>query len=126
MKRMTYRNPDGDAVMNCARCLGYECFCDSEDCKRESTYRLAMIEDILGDEYDLDRLRELVQADKEGRCVVIPFKPPAWVYMCSKKHPNPGLAHYCAVVNVVSDMERGCVFGDTPEEAEAALKEMEK
>ena len=33
--------------------------------------RLAAIEDILGDEYDLDRLRELVQADREGRCVVI-------------------------------------------------------
>lgn len=34
-------------------------------------HRLASIEDILGDEYDLDRLRELVQADREGRCVVI-------------------------------------------------------
>ena len=33
--------------------------------------RLAAIEDILGDEYGLDRLRELVQADREGRCVVI-------------------------------------------------------
>lgn len=33
--------------------------------------RLSAIEDILGDEYDLDRLRELVQADREGRCVVI-------------------------------------------------------
>lgn len=35
--------------------------------------RLASIEDILGDEYDLDRLRELAQADREGRCVV--FQP---------------------------------------------------
>lgn len=34
-------------------------------------HRLVTIEDILGDEYDLDRLRELVQADREGRCVVI-------------------------------------------------------
>ena len=33
--------------------------------------RLAAIEDILGDEYDLDRLRELAQADREGRCVVL-------------------------------------------------------
>ena len=33
--------------------------------------RLTAIEDILGDEYDLDRLRGLVQADREGRCVVI-------------------------------------------------------
>ena len=29
--------------------------------------RLAAIEDILGDEYELDRLRELVEADREGR-----------------------------------------------------------
>ena len=34
--------------------------------------RLAAIEDILGDEYDLDRLRELAQANREGRCVVLP------------------------------------------------------
>lgn len=41
----------------------------------ESLYkRLAAIEDILGDEYDLDRLRELAQADREGRCVVPPCK----------------------------------------------------
>ena len=34
-------------------------------------HRLVTIEDILGDEYDLDRLRELAQADREGRCVVL-------------------------------------------------------
>ena len=38
------------------------------------TNRLAAIEDILGDEYDLERLRELAQADREGRCVVLPCK----------------------------------------------------
>lgn len=37
--------------------------------------RLKKIEDILGDDYDLDRLRELAQADKEGRCAVLPCKP---------------------------------------------------
>lgn len=36
--------------------------------------RLAKIEDILGNEYDLDRLRELIKADREGRCVVLPCK----------------------------------------------------
>lgn len=34
--------------------------------------RLGQIEDILGDTYDLDRLRELVEADKDGRCFVRP------------------------------------------------------
>ena len=36
--------------------------------------RLAAIEDILGDDYDLDRLRELVSADKDGRCFVSDVK----------------------------------------------------
>ena len=36
--------------------------------------RLMDIEDILGDEYNLDRLRELAEADREGRCVVLPCK----------------------------------------------------
>lgn len=35
-------------------------------------HRLASIEDILGDEYDLDELREMVQAKRDGRCVVLP------------------------------------------------------
>lgn len=88
--------------------------------------RLAYIEDILGDEYELDLLRELVEADKEGRCVVLPFKPPKWVYMCSKRFPEPAQAYYASAVNVLSEIEKGCVFGDTPEEAEAALKAREQ
>ena len=43
-------------------------------------YRLAEIEDILGDDYDLDRLRDLVQADREGRCVVLPCREGDTVY----------------------------------------------
>lgn len=77
---------------------------------RELYYRLSQIEDILGDEYDLDRLsvlcnqrmtmrdelsqrfsltakipldrlRELAEADREGRCVVLPCKVGSTVYM---------------------------------------------
>lgn len=52
------------------------------DLKHEMGYshiwkRLAEIENILGDDgddYNLDRLKELVQADREGRCVVLPCK----------------------------------------------------
>lgn len=33
-------------------------------------HRLTTIEDILGDEYDLDRLRELLEVNREGRSVV--------------------------------------------------------
>ena len=47
---------------------------------KNAALRLAAIEDILGDEYDLDELREMVQADREGRCVVLPckFGGPVW------------------------------------------------
>lgn len=43
----------------------------------EAVNRLGEIEDILGDDYDLSRLRDLVQADKDGRCVVLsePMSP---------------------------------------------------
>lgn len=44
------------------------------------TNRLAAIEDILGDDYDLDRLRELVQADREGKCAALPCKIGSLVY----------------------------------------------
>ena len=43
--------------------------------------RLAAIEDILGDEYDLDELREMVQAKRSGRCVVLPCKIDDDVYI---------------------------------------------
>lgn len=36
----------------------------------EFYWRLKKIEDILGEDYDLERLRELVEADREKRCVI--------------------------------------------------------
>ena len=44
-------------------------------------HRLVTIEDSLGDEYDLEELREMVQADREGRRVVLPCKVGSTVYM---------------------------------------------
>ena len=109
MKRLTIRTNEAS--------ISFEC-----ESVGDIVRRLAAIEDILGDEYDLDRLRELAQADRDGRCVVIPFKPPRWVYMCSERFPKPGEAYYASTINVLQDMEKGCVFGDTPEEAKAALR----
>lgn len=37
-----------------------------------SKYDLADVQEILGEDYDLDRLREIVEAGREGRCVVLP------------------------------------------------------
>lgn len=44
------------------------------DCVKDMASRLALIENILGDDYDIDRLKELVEVDREGRCVVFPCK----------------------------------------------------
>ena len=47
--------------------------------KESVMQRLAKIEDILGDDYDLGRLRELAQADREGRRAALPYKK--WVHL---------------------------------------------
>lgn len=39
-------------------------------CALEFYWRLKKIEEILGDVYDLDRLREIVEADLDNRCVI--------------------------------------------------------
>ena len=99
----------------------------SENCAKTAD----KIDQLLSDDKELeqyralgpiDRLRELKQADDEGRCVVLPFKPPRWVYVCSTRFPKPAQAHYASAINVLQDMDKGCVFGDTQEEAAAALR----
>lgn len=65
-----------------------------KDCPIAKAFdRLAAIEDILGDEYDLDRLCELAQADREERCVVLnmPRKPLVW----GDDDQNACLCPYC-------------------------------
>lgn len=78
MKRLTERNKNGTAM---AACCGENCkynFCCENggfaECgdMDDIIDRLATIEDILGDEYDLDEHKEVVQAKREGRCVVLP------------------------------------------------------
>ena len=73
--------------------------------------RLAAIEDILGDKYDLERLRELAQADREGRCVV--FQPGYDVVTIYNPPDEDGL-YTMTVTGVISK-----------EEYEAALKARE-
>lgn len=62
MKRLTEHRDNGVILV------------DVSKQNESAVHRLAAIENILGDEYDLDRLRELAQADRDGRCVVMPFK----------------------------------------------------
>ena len=73
MKRLTFEGNFCDIAM-CDEVRGGS-FCEDGDCSQRKIWeRLKAIENILGDEYDLDRLRELAQADREGRCVVIDVK----------------------------------------------------
>ena len=92
-------------------------------------HRLVTIEDILGDEYDLDRLRELAQADREGRCVVLKFAPGPKVY---RIWFNPSNGKLFVTEHIMKSKEM-CLEAElwndaykTKEEAEKALEEMEK
>ena len=70
MKRYTYWCDDGKGGGE----WRVNTICGKEQCGPHVD-RLATIEDILGEDYDLDRLLELVEADQDGRCVVLLRKP---------------------------------------------------
>ena len=75
MKRLTKK--DYNICNVCDRGpLGMNWNCDGfPACGEKAAYdRLAAIEDILGDDYELDRLREIAEAERDGRCVVLPCK----------------------------------------------------
>lgn len=80
MERLTERNKNGLSMAACCgKACEYNYVCEVGgfgECRGMDDIidRLADIEDILRDDYDLDRLRELVKADREGRCAVLPCK----------------------------------------------------
>ena len=119
--------------------------------KNEVLIRLSKIEDILGDEYDLDRLKELVQADREGRCAKLPCKEffsmlggdvyaidddeVLEVLLCGVGYDPDGIDFIDAVYAPGYEDEKGFTFrfSDvgktiflTREEAEAALEKMKE
>lgn len=107
--------------------------------KNEVLIRLSKIEDILGDEYDLDRLKELVQADREGKVILRQIKEGSKVYiiLLGRIFPFDVISAAWHSKNTVYEAEHGkylrCTFNDadigifaflTREEAEAALEKM--
>lgn len=107
--------------------------------------RLKEIEDILGDDYDLDRLKELVEANREGRCVVLPCKVGDKLYKISENSVKEVVAqsvvlmlsHTVNHLTVHVANERGAMteveikdFGKTifltHEESESALEKMKE
>lgn len=81
MERLTehhFKKQDGFYMKCSEHCCKEDFSC--EDCGEfdKLVDRLGAIEDILGDEYNLDRLRELKRADDEGLCVVLPSDDYTW------------------------------------------------
>lgn len=122
------------------------------DLKHEMGYshiwkRLAEIENILGDDgddYNLDRLKELVEADREGRCVVLPCKIGDTVYDIQMEKItektiisipfllSKSVNHLCLhainnrdALTTIDTENLGKTVFLTREEAEAAMKRME-
>ena len=106
MKRITQKDDNGYYL------TGDGIYSDSgvpEKFRGDDIDQVAAIEDILGDNYELDKLRELVEADKEGRCAV--FSPGYPVVSTYHKDDDGRVIR--EVAGVVSEAEA---------EAEAALK----
>lgn len=86
MERLTNKDYEKDRFyLNCdPECKKPSC----EECPDliHTVKRLAEIEDILGDKYNLDRLRELVEADRDGRCVVLLCKVGDKIYKLFRKN----------------------------------------
>lgn len=112
------------------------------DCVKDMASRLASIENILGDDYDLDRLKELVEADRDGRCIVLPCKVGDKVY-CIQSYFNDAKMRSekkvkCRIVDFVQSFpdlfecygmiykfeDIGKTVFLTREEAEATLEKM--
>ena len=84
--------------------------------------RLAEIEDILGDDYDLDHLRDLVGSDRNGKSVA----NCKHVFVYDEVHSRP-VCQKCGYVLTAEDKQRICKEGLELLEAEsceatAALK----
>ena len=66
-------------------------YCLDGNCTKKSEYErceyrmLTEISNIISDDYDLERLKELVEADREGRCVVLPCKIGSKLYRTSMR-----------------------------------------
>lgn len=94
--------------------------------------RLAVIEDILGDDYDLDRLRELVGADRDGRCMVLPCEvgTQVWCIVEVARYGYPDPTFEKQLFLRPFKMEWAGDIGKTKfltrKAAEAALKAMEQ
>lgn len=82
MERLTKRDTDGQAMMDCEKCKADwtgkhgkpMADCTALYCRNRLLDRLVAYEDIAELCGGFDRLRELYKADKEGRVLILPCK----------------------------------------------------
>lgn len=169
MERLTNRDTDGQAIMDCEKCKADWTSkhgkpmvdCTALYCRNRLKNRLAAYEDtglepesvealklsMIGKaiseitEFDglpIDRLRELAEADKDGRVVVLPFTS-GRTLLCKENIDSPRLMkdvelaiRYCSSCGIVFHMgynvfcdlvEHGRITA-VSEEAEKALEAM--
>lgn len=115
MERLTERNKNGLAM---AACCGKECeynyVCEVGgfgECRGMDDIidRLADIEDILGDAYDLDSLRELLEADKTRQFLATPCKVGSTVWYLTG---NPSMTNRLCFDRVDSAKVAGFYFDE--------------
>ena len=128
MKRLTEHRDNGVILV------------DVSKQKESAVHRLAAIEDILGDEYGLDELREMVQAKRKGRCIVLPCKKGDTVWRivhdaaphitkdrCTDiKYENRDIWVHLIGDRVMGGWNFGKLLFLTREEAQAALRREQK
>ena len=75
MERLTKRLHDGKVVTDCDSCeQKKDKQCTFSECRASLIKRLAAYEDIAEPCGGLDRLRELAEADEDGRVIILPCK----------------------------------------------------
>lgn len=110
----------------------------AEEAEKRAKAAEALVMDSLGDTYDIDRLRELVEADRDGRCEIHVAKDGGTVYSIfayvnglhiRKSNGEPITKIVPCVVDdftrATVDREFGKTVFRTREDAEQALREWE-
>ena len=122
MKRLTKK------IKDCGRTISYV---SSGDCKDiwntprwfvgNAIDRLSELEDILGDDYDLIRLREIVEADRDGRLEIFSPEGPPTVFYIPDYEDGLCLKD---VSGLISKEEFEKVLKEVKEEVEGEYKEV--
>ena len=141
MERLTKRDTDGQAMMDCEKCeadwTGKHgkpmADCTALYCRNRLLDRLAEYEDTeetlrqLCRNCDLERLEKLAEADKDGRLVVLPCKVGDTVYMISwRLNGRHEIEERVFSLTYFDPAKYGKDYFLSREEAEKALEEMKK